>query len=363
LIINSNVRHLQPLLAGFNILNRNKLVKTNQYLPGEYCLLNGNNLLVDDFYVNEMHLDVIINNTILVHYDVSDSNRINDKALATCDLYFKRSFCKDHINREYSESSSKILPLGLYFLAIDNNIDFFAAKRDLKYLVGFQKIKSIIKYLDRRNILSYSPYLKYFEQAPQLSNDPKVLFFAQVWDPNFDGEYNITQEDSFNRQKINMMRVNCIRELKRVFKSKFTGGIQASDFSRKYCKDLVIEDTEITERSSYIKMMQEHDICITTLGLHDSIGGKFAEYIASAKAIVTEKLQYSLPGEIKIESNYLEFSSVDDCLSSVKRLINDPAFRYKMMVNNFEYYHNNTRPDVLVKNTLFATLKATKTPI
>lgn len=46
-------------------------------------------------------------------------------------------------------------------------------------------------------------------------------------------------------------------------------------------------------------MVKESDICITTTGLHRSIGWKFAEYIAASKAIVTEKLNYSPGTELK----------------------------------------------------------------
>jgi hypothetical protein len=89
LIVNSNARHLQPILSGFNMLQRNKLISLKQNFPRDTFLLRGKKILVDKLYVNEMHLDVIINNSILVHYDVADSKKINEDALSACDIYFK----------------------------------------------------------------------------------------------------------------------------------------------------------------------------------------------------------------------------------------------------------------------------------
>lgn len=357
LIVNSNARHLQPILSGFNMLQRNKLISLKQNFPRDTFLLRGKKILVDKLYVNEMHLDVIINNSILVHYDVADSKKINEDALSACDIYFKRSYCTDYISSYYPEDAKKIKPLGLYFLAIDNELDLYSLKRDIRFSSGINKLKSIVKHFDRTNTLTDSPYLKFFEQTPLASKAPKILFFAKVWDPDFDGEYKITTEDHEDRIQINQHRVDCIRALKEAYGEKFTGGIEASNFSRKYCRDLVITNTEKTKRRNYIKLMQEHDICIATAGLHQSVGGKFTEYLAASRSIVTEPLAYDPIGSIKAEVNYFEFTKVEECVSAVDVLMNNTMLREKQMLNNYEYYHSVVRPDLQVKTSLITALK------
>ena len=356
LIVNSNARHLQPILSGFNMLQRNKLISLKQYFPGDAFLLRGKKILVDKLFVNEMHLDVIINNSILIHYDVGDSKRINEEALSTCDIYFKRSYSIDYVNSYFPDKAQKIMPLGLYFLAIDNELDLYSLKRDIKFSSGINKLKSIIKHFDRKNTITDSPYLKLFEQIPLASKEPKILFYAKVWDPDFDGEYKLTTEDNADRLLINQHRVSCIRALKKAYGDKFSGGIETSKFFQKYCKDLVIANTETTKRKNYIKLMQEHDICIATAGLHKSVGGKFTEYLAASRSIVTEPLEYEAIGSIKAGDNYFEFTTAEECVSVVDVLMNNVILRQKQMLKNYEYYHTFVRPDMQVKISLITAL-------
>lgn len=357
LIVNSNARHLQPILSGFNILRRSKVIELEQHFPGSSFILRGKTIAVEELFVNEMHLDVVIDSSILVHYDVSDSKNINEEALAACDVYFKRSYCSEFICTNYQDSRDKIKPLGLYFLALGNDLDLYSVKRDLEFSRVYDKFKSLVKQFDRGNFLTYSPYLKFFEQAPILSKKPKILFFAKVWDPESDGEYKLTPEDAEDRVKINQSRVECIRALKRRYGSNFSGGIEATDFSNRYCKDLVITNSEITKRSNYIKLMQQHDVCIATAGLHQSTGGKFAEYIASSRSIVSEPLAYKPIGPIEPGQHYLEFKSVDECVFSVDKLMKNSKFRRNMMMNNFKYYQNFVRPECQVKHSLLTAVE------
>jgi hypothetical protein len=361
IIMNSNARHLQPLLAGFNILKRNGIIEASQYFPGDLYKFRGKRYKVETLDRHEAHIDIVINESLIIHYDLSDSRLINEKSLAMCDIYFKRSYCQEYLEMRKMEStefkSSSVLPLGLYFLALDNEIDLLSMQRNLKFDRPKAKIKAVLKQLDRYNNLTYTPFLRLFEQAPKKSTTPKILFFAKVWNPDFDKEFELTAGDRADRLEINEMRVNCIDGLNNKFGDRFTGGIESTEFSLDYCNKLVIKDKSITNRSNYIKLMQDHDVCIATSGLHNSIGGKFTEYIASSKAIVSENFKYSIPGDINEGRNYFEFSSVDGCLNSVEELMNNHVLRYKMMADNYEYYHHSVRPDILVKNSLLIAMK------
>ena len=52
LVVTSNARHLQPILAGFNMLHRNKIISLQQRLPGEAYTYCGKNIPIDDVFVN-----------------------------------------------------------------------------------------------------------------------------------------------------------------------------------------------------------------------------------------------------------------------------------------------------------------------
>ncbi|MDR3562497.1 MAG: hypothetical protein P4N59_13835, partial [Negativicutes bacterium] len=55
--------------------------------------------------------------------------------------------------------------------------------------------------------------------------------------------------------------------------------------------------------------------------------------------------------------NYLEFSTADECVEKVTLLMENKEKRNAMMQDNFIYYNNYLRPDMLVWNTLMAALK------
>jgi hypothetical protein len=96
---------------------------------------------------------------------------------------------------------------------------------------------------------------------------------------------------------------------------------------------------------------------VATTGLHGSTGWKLAEYVAFAKAIVSERLVYEVPGAFAPGRNYIEFTSPEECLNGAVRLIEDGALRQQLMQNNAAYYRDYLRPDALVRNALQTALE------
>jgi len=74
--------------------------------------------------------------------------------------------------------------------------------------------------------------------------------------------------------------------------------------------------------------------------------------VAAAKAIVNERLHYTVPGEFADGTHYLSFETVEGCLEAVQHLVEDRELRLSMQQANAEYYRNFLRPDMLVKRTL-----------
>ena len=95
-----------------------------------------------------------------------------------------------------------------------------------------------------------------------------------------------------------------------------------------------------------------------TTGLHGSVGWKFAEYVAFAKAIVSEPLNCEVPGDFKPGQNYLTFRSPTELVEQASTLFSDNALRHALMTNNARYYLGYVRPDALVLNSLLAALSA-----
>ncbi|HYG33607.1 MAG TPA: glycosyltransferase [Clostridia bacterium] len=151
------------------------------------------------------------------------------------------------------------------------------------------------------------------------------------------------------------MRINCVRELKNQFGPNFIGGVEGTEFAVRNYRDYVA-DASITKKRVYLELLRSADICVSTAGLRQSNPWKFAEYLAMAKAIVSEPLAHRVPGPLRPGTHYLEFRSPEECVQKAVFLYENPEQRYAMMQQNHHYYQAFLRPDVLVWNTFRTTL-------
>lgn len=274
-------------------------------------------------------------------YDLGDGYNIADDiqtGLDNCDFYFKRSFSPEKnaaLLRGYEE---KMFPLGLYFRVTHpkSPINEPLWKAVLKTLMG----KASARY--------FVP--KVFAGTPEREGDRpvRILFLTQLWN---DHEPGFSEEENRERTYINQMRIDIIRALRERYGDAFIGGLNDSALSRDWAPDLIMP-AKYTERKRYLKLVHSCDICIGSMGLFESIGGKTGEYVAAAKAIVNERLHYTVTGDFAEGKHYLSFETVDECLNAVQKLVEDPQLRYAMKQANAEYYQQYLRPDVLVRNTL-----------
>lgn len=139
--------------------------------------------------------------------------------------------------------------------------------------------------------------------------------------------------------------------MKKEYGKLFCGGVRKSDIAQRLCPDLIVSK-RFTERAHYLKTMSEADLCIGTLGLHDSTGWKTAEYVAASKAIVNEHLVYDAPGGFVEGKNYLGFSGIGDACEAVATLISDTIRMLEMKKTNRIYYENYLKPDTLAFNAI-----------
>lgn len=277
-----------------------------------------------------MEMDV---NGLRVYLDVSDGynnlsfirDHINDY-----DIWFKRSF-SEKLNKEYG--LVKIVPLGLNYGVFDSFVSRVFKRESTKtFLLRFIGIKPDFEIGTRD-----------YECVPKLNEVPQICFTARLWS----GEEN---------REINEMRILLVRELRRKYGSSFHGGIYKSAESEAMCPDLIVNKI-YTQKNCYLKRMKSCDICIATTGLHGSIGWKLAEYVMASKVVLTEPLNYYVPYGFSNGSNYLEFSSVDECMSLIDSLLNSPERMRAIMQSNYDYYRESLNAGSMMRKIIDICLK------
>jgi len=342
-IINESV-HLSQLYAGFGLLEADGRI-TNYYDKSPYYQLYSHGSRI---------ITATVNNSIKLAYDMDDDNRIITEVLDWSDFYFKRSYSK----AAHEGISAKIQPLGLYYLVYGPRMGL--SRRLMKNLQVTRQSKAIdlAKLLVLHSRLlsglfslkggSSVNWYSRFEGSPGMKQDPKVIFMTQVWNTHNISNRQILEE----RLEINKMRCECIGLLRKEFPKQFFGGIYPSEYALAIHKDFVLPDKRVFHKKNYLTRMHASDIGVSTMGLFGSNGGKLGEYVAAAKAIVTERLRYQVPGDFESGLNYLEFTTPEECVSQVRRLVDNPDLRFTMMQRNHTYYQSCLRPDVLVWNSL-----------
>jgi hypothetical protein len=330
--------HTQQILTGYFMLKRQGLLDFTSKIKK-------NNL---DSIEKAYHVKVVIEEKVVIYYDLTDGYEIDMEELDKVDIYFKRSYLESYIMSLEESKSNKIFVLGMNYFVFPNSIDMSNIIRSLSFNSTKAKVSSLLKALNLPSIITNSPKLKNMEAlaSSQERENRKILFLTRTWNPSIDGG-----EDP-EIVEINETRANCIRALKKEFGDDFQGGFSDTEYTRKYYKDCIFENTKLTKKNAYLKYIKQFPICITTTGLYGSIGWKLGEYVAMSKAIVTEKLQYSLPGNFENNKNYLEFSTVDECVEQTLDLYHNDTKRLQMMNENASYYYKYLKPDALVLNSI-----------
>ena len=286
-----------------------------------------------------------VNGLFILIYDINDKPTIHTDLLDTVNLYFKRSYSKEL----HTSISSKIRPYGLNHFVASSSWEIDQFQRITRYYKGFTLLKELLHYLLRRGF----PNTSKFGVWPDLECPPKVLFMVRLWPLG-----HIHNDLSIEAiQEINNNRVDCIRMLKsKLGEDNFFGGLQRDEYSEDYAPDLIL-DSSTTKRSNYFDIISKHSICISTTGLHGSIGWKLAEYVGLSKAILSEPLVYEVPGDFSADKNYIEFSDPEDCAEKAKYLLENKDVVDSMMIENYKYYHKYQRPDSLILNSLIQLLE------
>ena len=328
--IPSKIYHISQIATGFHILKK-------QGLPVEIVDKTGDR--ENPFYDLPVACAEYRGKKII--YDLWDGyqNPVDmKKCLDWCDVYFKRSFSAEKNAALFPEDQHKIFPLGFNY-----HVTYPTSP------VNEPKLKSLLKPLMGK---APEPYFvpRVFEGKPRNTEpkDVKILFQAQLWDHR---DPDLSPEMAEECAYINRTRIAIVRALKETYGDQFFGGLRDSALAREMAPEL-IQPEKYTERRKYLKLVHSCDICIGSMGLHESIGWKTAEYIAAAKAIVNETFHYSVTGDFEEGKHYLAFSTAEECIEAVRILVENTEKRLEMQVANAKYYQEYLKPEVLVKHTL-----------
>ncbi|MDB5155164.1 MAG: hypothetical protein JWR54_3915 [Mucilaginibacter sp.] len=302
---------------------------------------------------------VVINQGKTIFYDTSDGENLIEAAAQVSDMYFKRSYRQSAIPDKYKES---VFPFGLNYQVHAGMFDrnefyrlFFSGRNYTK------SPKELLKWILRNISIKYNPTIKNMNSLPQPNQDPRVLFMSRTWDPDNcpypipDKYKEIWKQECIS---INETRASVIKILRKELADRFYGGFSQSTYSLKHYKDSLLKDNKASRKENYMKILRKHPICIATTGLHNSISWKFAEYIAFSKAIVSEKLYFTVPGNLEAGKNYLEFNNAEECVKQTLNLFEDKILRAQMMENNYDYYKKYLLPDKIILRTLNIALNA-----
>lgn len=324
----SDRSHCSQVITGLYYLNK----------TGHIRLTVNNSINKNNFPYNDYAIVIVQHNNKKIVFDLEDGYWHGMKYyLEKSDYYFKRSYSNKY-NKQFDQSQRrKIRPLGFnYYITYKGDIYYQepAFKKAIKTLVGRSTNSSL--------------YPSAFVQNPTKSNsDIRTIFFTRLFDTNRIQNEHKKKEIAY----INSMRIDLLQALRSNFGDSFCGGLEDSAVARKIAPDLIVP-YRMTKKENYLKLLHSCDIGIGSMGLHESIGWKTAEYIASSMAIVNEVFHYSVPGDFKKGINYLPFTSSSECIKSVRYLIENPGVLYHMRENNQKYYNCYLSPENLVWNAL-----------
>lgn len=322
--------HLSQILTGYKALYSNDSIVFEDHSS-------------DNVYTHKGPFVVAIYKDKRIVYDLQDGYQFPQSMeyhLEHCDYYFKRSFSEIK-NRMLGFSwEGKMFPLGFnYHVSCKRHpLDKPFWKEEIKRLVGIEHNMWSCTY--------YTP--EKFESIPRRCQKPRVLFMTRLWKEDI----NLPSEVLEERRKINQMRIDIIRMLRKMEDEiHFVGGLPDTDLAQNMAPDLIMA-SKLTDRRNYIKCLRKSDICIGSMGLFESIGWKTGEYVAAAKAIVNERFHYSVPGDFSIGKNYFDFDSAEQCIKIIRSLSANPDQIMMMKIANRDYYQKYLRPDRLIRNTL-----------
>ncbi|HXM36052.1 MAG TPA: hypothetical protein VN920_12745 [Pyrinomonadaceae bacterium] len=334
IVCHSNSLHLSQIFTGFTSLHRTGEIRLTQECKKQnHFDLRKPQHLRD---AKDTHLLVTVNHRIKLYYDCHDSYEIDEAIASEVDCYFKRSY---QPSRVPDSLKAKVFSLGLNYPLYSAESDTLEQERRSAFEQGWSNAEPLFR-----------PMVENMHSAPTSLQDPGVLFITRAWDPADNPDRS--DEKMAERIQINETRARCVELLRQEFGDFFLGGFLHTDYAVRNYGQALLQDNGISPKANYTGLLKRYPVCVATTGLHESIAWKMGEYVAFARAIVSERLNFQLPGDFTAGENYLEFDEPKQCVAAVHKLLSDAGLRYGMMKRNYKYYLTYLRPDALIRRTL-----------
>ncbi len=278
-------------------------------------------------------------------YDRSDVLSI--ELLQRCDVYLKRSYYPADVERLPKALQPKVVPFGLnYACRTAKSAVWTLARLGPTYTVR------LLRALCRGRVAlgeEAGIYLKYlatpnavdFERCPHVELERSVLFQTRVWEPGSAAE---------NVEPLNETRVALVRALRKEFGRRFVGGIVPTVYAMRHYPDVITRNP--CRRDRYLAFSGRSLIGVCSRGLDHSLPFKLPEYLAASKCIVSEALRNTLPVPLVAGSHYLQFSTVDECVSQCAELLRRPELAKELRSASWEYYRKEVAPDAHMANCI-----------
>ncbi|MDR2647620.1 MAG: hypothetical protein LBB67_05825 [Oscillospiraceae bacterium] len=204
-------------------------------------------------------------------------------------------------------------------------------------------------------------YPAQFEQPAEHPQDASVLFQTRTWFPleEHDPDCDPRRVDTILQKHPHLTpilamdetRAALIRLLRKEYGAAAIAGFSRNRFALAMYPDLVFPQNQ-TKRRTYLQSMKRARVCLTTVGLAQSTGWKCGEYVAAAKAIVSERVLDVLPGDFAAERHYLPFANPEEAMRQTALLWDDPAKRAEMQACNAAYYQAYLHPAKMIARAL-----------
>jgi len=347
--------HVLQIYAGLYALHAAGRIRVRQRFAPEALRkrLAGSAIDCNMFRADLHGLLVDVEGAGLVFFDVLDGASCRPEILEQVSVYAKRAFRSSL----HASAQGKLVPLGLNYSVYPDRTSALELEKTFRQLeLSRSGAKRLVMALARLvpgigRALSL-PTVGTLSAPPAGESAPSAIFMARTWDPE---EVPPLPCDAV--REMNDLRAACIRLLRNRFGERFFGGFERSAYALKHYPDCVVDTRVSTRRRHYLRRVRAYSICVATTGLWDSIGWKFAEYVALGKAIVCEPMKFELPGPIAAGRNFLEFTTPEACAARVAGLLEGREARSRMMANNARYFAEFGAPHAVVGRVLHAALQ------
>jgi hypothetical protein len=284
-----------------------------------------------------------------VAIDLADrADYFSKMALEEVDVYFKRSFATQAIEKLPAVYQQRVKPYGLNLTCLGASAARWHLRAALIVLAqrAHSHSKSIsqalAEFLHNCRLVGGLHSSRYFRGSGDTASGDSVILQTRIWPP---------EPSTDDLASVNAKRIALVQKLRTAFGERFVGGIIADEFSKTVCPaDTLVRTNK--RRSAYIRLVRAAGIGVYTRGLHHAIAIKMAEYLAAGLGIVSEPLSHELPVPLVAGVNYLPFCTYDECVARCEWLFSHRTEATRMRRANLEYYRKWVEPRAHVYDLL-----------